>query len=166
MSDFLSKLTGDLESTAPPPKGMKRVTPREKGMHFAAKDDHLNHRKIGLRPDSSPEGMALWERRSQATHARLEAEGDAILVLSIQGFKQGMPDFEEKFAAWKAGELELPTLAQTLGMKNPNNASGIVKHAERRETNQQLEDRLQRQRREKAEGVRLERPGIIRTIGR
>lgn len=164
---FISKLLADKAAVAKVPEGHRACSAREKGMFYSQQNIHLNARKIFHKPiPGNPVGEARWEKQSMETHKRVEDEGGAVLVLGMRGLRQGTEDFKKAFAAWKAFELELPTLADALGLKieSPDRFAprASVQH---RETNAELEQRLARQREEKRTGIKLEMPTHIR-LGR
>ena len=139
------------------PKGMRLATLAETGVHLK-RDDSARGQKLAYKFTDTPEGHAAWEKQAQATQESIAREGGIIIALVSAGKKIGTPEHEEAMNAWRAGKLELPSLAEALGMKPTSNQQTTPRApVERRETNQQLEDRLARQRRERTESVRLER---------
>lgn len=164
---FLSAITAEANerkiAEARLPKGMKLVTLAEAGCHLPASETFQKSRKIALKFTNTPEGHAAWEKQAMKTHETVEADGGAILVLTMQGHSIGSESHRKRLQGWREGKLQLPALGDYLGMK-PLTPAGTAPRAavQRRETNEELESRLARQRREKAEGVRLERPGVIR----
>lgn len=157
---FLSGLTAEKQSresaAANVPRGHVLCLPQDVGIFFPAGSVERS-RKVYHRPANTPDGLAAWERQATETHDKIEREGGAALVLVMQGHPIGSKGHRDRLQAYREGRLQLPSLAEFMGLKSTNNAEGIVKNAVRRETNEQLEARLARQRRERAEGVRLQR---------
>lgn len=152
---FLKALKDDIAArNAEVPKGYRKARPSETGVHFKPEDAHLNARISALKPANTPEGHAVWEKQALETLERVTKEGDAVLVLVMAGKKIGTPEHRQALKDWREGKLELPTLADTLGMKPVNNQQATPRApVERRETNEQLESRLARQREEIRERV-------------
>ena len=156
----------DLTVATRAPVGFNRVTGPEVGIFFRPEDAHMSRRKIYLKPNNTPEGLAAWEKQSQATHDEVDRTGEAKLILGMRGLRQGTEDFKKAFAAWERGDLVLPSLADALGMPKKNNQDhGGTARGEvaRVELAAETEHRLQRMRDQARSGVRLEpAPPIIK----
>ena len=147
---FLSALNQDrIARENAKASGKTLVTAAEVGIFYGGTGTPLSHRRIWPKPAT----IEQWEEQALRNHECTMAQAPSILFVCSTGTSPFSEEGKQMLADLKAGKLALPITEES---KSPAHTPV----AQRRETNEQLESRLARQREEKRTGVRLEKPSI------